>query len=252
MTANPLETKGRLTVPDRAQRVNQARALQFPAVVPSILSCDFSRLKDEIEAVQAGGAPMIHLDVMDGHFVDNLSYGPPVIESIRKVSTLPFDTHLMIERPQKYLDAFVTAGCDILTIHVEAVADPRPTLEQIKSRGCLAGIALNPPTATGTLHEAIQLADLVLVMSVMPGFGAQAFDSRVLGKLDAVRAMARPGTWLALDGGLNRATLPRAAAAGAEILVVGSAIFRSQDYAAEMQELRRLAAQASLESRSTP
>jgi len=196
---------------------------------------------------------MLHLDVMDGHFVPNLSYGPPVIECIRRVTNLPLDTHLMISRPEKYLEAFVAAGCDILTFHVEAVSEPKRLLEAIKSRGCMAGITLNPSTPTSALRESIAAADLVLVMSVVPGFGGQQFDASTVSKLAEVRAMARPGTLIEMDGGLNRATIAAAAAGGAELLVVGSGIFRATNYAAEIAELGRLAREATgSASRSKP
>lgn len=234
-----------------AERQAAIRSISTPAILPSILSCDFARLKDEIQAVEAAGAKMLHMDVMDGHFVPNLSYGPPVIECIRRVTNLPLDTHLMISQPEKYLDAFVGAGCDILTIHVEAVSEPRRVLDAIKSRGCMAGIALNPPTPTSTLRESIAAADLVLVMSVMPGFGGQQFDASTVSKLAEVRAMARPGTLIEMDGGINRKTIAAAAAGGAQLMVVGSAIFRAKDYAVEIAELGRLAREASgLASRS--
>ena len=194
---------------------------------------------------------MLHLDVMDGHFVPNLSYGPPVIECIRRVTNLALDTHLMIAQPEKHLDAFVGAGCDILTIHVEAVREPRRLLDEIRSRGCLAGISLNPPTPTSALRGSIAAADLVLVMSVTPGFGGQEFDQTTVAKLAEVRAMARPGTLIEMDGGINRRTVEAAAAGGAELLVVGSAIFRAADYRSEMTELGRLATEAcALEGRS--
>jgi ribulose-phosphate 3-epimerase len=227
-----------------AERQAAIRSTTRPAILPSILSCDFARLKDEVQAVEAAGARMLHLDIMDGHFVPNLSYGPPVIECIRRVTNLPLDTHLMISQPEKYLDDFVAAGCDTLTIHVEAVNEPRRLLEAIKSRGCLAGIALNPPTPASTLRESIAAADLVLVMSVMPGFGGQPFDAATITKLAEVRAMARPGTLIEMDGGINRKTIGAAAAGGAEFLVVGSAIFRANDYAIEIGELSRRASEA--------
>jgi ribulose-phosphate 3-epimerase len=167
-----------------------------------------------------------------------------VIECIRRVTNLPLDTHLMISQPEKYLDAFVGAGCDILTIHVEAVDEPRRLLEAIKNRGCMAGITLNPPTPTSALRESIAAADLVLVMSVMPGFGGQQFDASTVSKIAAVRAMARPGTLIEMDGGLNRKTIAAAAAGGAQLLVAGSAIFRTKDYAAEIAELDRVAREA--------
>jgi ribulose-phosphate 3-epimerase len=225
----------------------------FPVVVPSILNCDLARLKDEIQAVQAAGAGMLHLDVMDGHFVPNISYGPPVIECIRRVTDLPLDTHLMISQPEKYLDAFAGAGCDILTVHIEAVREPLRVFDSIRRLGCLAGISLNPPTPVSALGEAVAAADVVLVMSVMPGFGGQKFDAHTISKLQQVRAGCRPETWIAMDGGLNRQTVAVAAAAGAQLLIVGSAIFRSPDYAAEMSEIIRLARQAAArQSRSVP
>ena len=234
-----------------ADRQTAIRSISRPAILPSILNCDFARLKDEIQAVETAGARMLHLDVMDGHFVPNLSYGPPVIECIRRVTNLPLDTHLMISQPEKHLDAFAAAGCDILTIHVEAVSEPRRLLDAIKGRGCLAGITLNPPTPTSALREAITAADLVLVMSVMPGFGGQKFDASTVAKVAEIRAMARPDTLIEMDGGINRKTIAAAAAAGAQLMVVGSAIFRARDYAVEIAELGRLAREAmGLASRS--
>ncbi len=244
----PLKTDrsslGGASANDRPRRLAAVRSLNLPQIAPSILSCDFARLKDEIQAVEAAGAALLHLDVMDGHFVPNLSYGPPVIECIRRVTNLLLDTHLMISQPEKHLDAFIGAGCDSLTFHVEAVSEPRRLFERIKSRGCLAGISLNPPTPSHTLRDAIVDADLVLVMSVMPGFGGQEFDASTIPKLTEIRAMARPGTLIEMDGGLNRRTIASAAAGGANLLVVGSAIFRAKDYGVELAELDRLAREA--------
>jgi len=211
-----------------------------PAVLPSLLLCDFANLEREVERVEATGVAALHLDVMDGHFVPNISYGLPIVEAVRRVTELPLDVHLMISRPEKYIGQFRDAGADSLTIHVEAAEDPRPILEQIRSLGALAGLALNPPTALAAIEPYFSHCDLVLVMSVMPGFGGQAFDETALEKLRALRTRTDVHALLEVDGGINAQTIGRCAEAGADLLVAGSAIFRAPDYHAAVAELHAL------------
>jgi ribulose-phosphate 3-epimerase len=210
-------------------------------------------LKEEIQAVEAAGATVLHLDVMDGHFVPNISFGLPVVECIRRVTNLPLDTHLMISQPEKYLEAFAGAGSDTLIVHTEVVSEPRRIFEKIRRLGCLAGISLNPPTPVNSLGDGIADADIILVMSVMPGFGGQKFDATTLSKVQEIRAACSAKTLIAMDGGLNRQTIAQAAGAGVQLIVVGSAIFQSSDYATEFDQLRGLARQATTrDSRSVP
>lgn len=210
-----------------------------PQVNPSLLSCDFGHLADEIHALEAAEVRLLHLDVMDGHFVPNLTYGPPVVRAVREATELPLDAHLMISEPEKYLDDFVDAGCDSLTFHVEAVPEPAPLLRKIQERGLLAGVALNPPTPVEAVIGCLDACDLVLVMSVMPGFGGQTFDPRALDKLSHLRREVGDDVLLAVDGGVNELTAVDAVEAGAQLLVVGSAIFQSDDYVETIAQLRR-------------
>lgn len=213
----------------------------IPAVLPSLLLCDFGNLEREIRRLEEAGVPGLHLDVMDGSFVPNLSYGMPIVAAIRRLTDLPIDVHLMIQRPQNYLKQFKDAGADSLTIHIEAVENPRPVLEQIRSLGCGAGIALNPPTPLSRLEGCLDLCDLVLVMSVQAGFGGQSFNPVALDKLRHVRGLAGPDVLLEIDGGINQKTIPQAAAAGAQLFVVGSAIFGQPNYQQAVKELTHLA-----------
>lgn len=201
-----------------------------PLVAPSLLACDFAKLGEEIHRVEAAGARVLHLDIMDGHFVPNLSFGIPVVQAIRRVTRLPLDVHLMIAEPARYVRQFREAGADLLTIHIETVADPRPLLEEIRSLGAAAGISLNPPTPVDALAGCLDLCDLVLVMSVMPGFGGQSFDPAALEKLRRLRTMTRPDVLLSVDGGVNLETVGACAEAGAEMFVTGSALFSQDNY----------------------
>ena len=213
-----------------------------PAILPSLLLCDFAHLGDEIRRVEEAGAAALHLDVMDGHFVPNLSYGFPLVEACRKNSRLPLDVHLMISNPEKYVDSFVEAGADIVTVHVEATDDPASLLRQIHSAGAAAALAINPPTPVEALDPFLDQCDMILVMSVMPGFGGQAFDPVALEKLGYLREKTGGNLPLEIDGGIGPATIGLAAASGASLMVAGSAIFRQADYVASIHELKQLAA----------
>ena len=162
-----------------------------PVVLPSLLLCDFGNLAAEVKAVEAAGARALHLDVMDGNFVPNITYGMPIVEAVRRVTDLPIDVHMMVSKPAAFVDEIIEAGADIVTIHAEATDDPRPILEQIRSRGACASLAINPPTPIEAIADALPLCDMVLCMSVMPGFGAQAFESVALDKLRALKAASR-------------------------------------------------------------
>lgn len=216
----------------------------LPGVLPSLLMCDFGHLADEIARVEDAGAPGLHLDVMDGHFVPNLSYGLPVIETVRRLSKLPIETHLMIERPETYVDRYIDAGADLVTIHFEATKEPVAVLRQIRARGAAAGLALNPGTPLSAIEPCLADCDTVLVMSVEPGFGGQAFEPSVLDKVRALRN--RPGAQplVEIDGGIHNETIAQAAGAGAQLFSVGSAIFRSKDYKAAIAQLVKLARDA--------
>jgi ribulose-phosphate 3-epimerase len=212
-------------------------------IAPSILSADFSRLGDEIRAVEAAGADYIHIDVMDGHFVPNITIGPLVVEAARRVTSLPLDVHLMIEAPDRYIPDFATAGADIIVIHAEAVHHLHRTVQLIKSLGKKAGVALNPATPLNVLDYVIADLDLVLLMTVNPGFGGQSFIEACLPKVQALRAMLdrRGGeAELEVDGGVKPSNIARIAHAGADVFVAGSAVFGSPNYADTIAEMKRL------------
>lgn len=198
-------------------------------IAPSILAADFARLGEEISAVAAAGADFIHIDVMDGHFVPNITIGAPVVKSLRKVTDLPFDVHVMIAPVDPFIDDFAAAGADILTVHPEAGAHLHRTLQAIRAAGMKAGVALNPATPAAVIEPVLDDVDLVLVMSVNPGFGGQSFIASQLRKIETVRAMIDASgrdIMLEVDGGVDPQTAPKAIAAGADVLVAGSAVFR--------------------------
>jgi len=216
-------------------------------IAPSILSADFSRLGDEIRAIEAGGADYVHIDVMDGHFVPNITIGPLVVEAVRKVTDMPLDVHLMIENPDQYIPDFAKAGADIITVHYEAVPHLHRTVQLIHSLGKKAGVCLNPATPVSSLEVILEELDLVLLMSVNPGFGGQNFIPSCLPKIQALRKeMDRRGLHIELevDGGVKPANIAAIAAAGANVFVAGSAVFGTSDYQGTIAELRRLAGAA--------
>jgi ribulose-phosphate 3-epimerase len=215
-----------------------------PAILPSLLLCDFSHLGDEIARLERAGVEGLHLDVMDGHFVPNLTYGPPIVAAVRSCSDLPIDVHLMISNPAAYLSEFVEAGADSLTIHLEAVPDPKPVLRQIRALGAAAGLAINPPTPLSEADPFLGDCDLLLIMSVMPGFGGQRFDATALDKLRSMRVRSEGSLLIEVDGGVNNATIGDCAEAGATHFVVGSAIFRERDYCEAVKGLKERAKSA--------
>jgi ribulose-phosphate 3-epimerase len=211
-------------------------------IAPSILSADFAALADDIARVEAGAPDQLHVDVMDGRFVPNLTIGPVVVEAIRKRTRLPLDCHLMIVEPERYVGDFITAGADLVTVHAEATAHLQRVLAQIREAGARAGVALNPATPPDVLEWVLDDLDLVLVMSVNPGFGGQAFIPSAYAKIRRIKQMlgARPVD-LSVDGGVKRDHVRPLAEAGATVLVAGSAIFGDPDPAAVVKEMKRLA-----------
>lgn len=211
-------------------------------IAPSLLAADFARLGEEIAALEAAGADYIHLDVMDGHFVPNMTIGPPVIKSLRGATGLPFDAHLMIAPADPFIEVFIDAGADIVTIHPEAGAHPHRTLGAIREAGAKAGLALNPGTPASALEPLIDMVDLVLVMTVNPGFGGQRFLTPQLRKIEKVRTLIeKSGAEISLevDGGVDARTAPQVIAAGADILVAGTAVFKGPgDYRQNIDALR--------------
>ena len=215
-------------------------------LAPSILSADFARLGEQIDEVARAGADYIHVDVMDGHFVPNITIGAPVVASIRPVTSLPLDVHLMIEHPERYVSDFVQAGADIITVHVEASPHLHGTIQAIKEMGVKAGVSLNPPTPIGAVEEFLRHVDLVLVMSVNPGFGGQSFIPETLPRIASIRKILDDrglSAELEVDGGINADNAPDIVEAGADVLVAGNSIFRAEEgISGAIQRLREATA----------
>ena len=219
-------------------------------LAPSILAADFSRLAEQVRAASEGGATVIHVDIMDGHFVPNLTLGPPVVKSLRRATELPLDCHLMIENPDQFIPAFAEAGADWMSVHQEADAHLDRTLHLIKSHHCLAGVVINPATPVGTLTEVLDIVDYVLVMSVNPGFGAQEFIPGAVHKirrLAELRAERGLHYRIEVDGGIAQDTVAEVVRAGAEILVAGNAIFGHGDPKTNARTLLKMATEAALQ-----
>ncbi len=210
-------------------------------MAPSLLSADFARLAEQVAAVEAAGATMLHLDVMDGHFVPNISFGVPIIKSLRKHTRMFFDAHLMISDPKGYAESFIEAGCNHITFHIEAIEEPGAVLEHVKSLGASAGVSLNPSTPVEAIEPILDQVDMVLVMSVWPGFSGQKFIPDVLEKVAGLSRRLRADQRLEIDGGIGPDTIGQAAAAGADTFVAGNAIFGTSDPPSAMKRLKALA-----------
>ena len=211
-------------------------------IAPSILSADFSKLGEEVEAVEAAGADWIHADVMDGHFVPNITIGPLIVEAVKRVTALPIDVHLMIENPDNYIPAFAKAGAAWISVQVETCVHLNRTVQLIKQNGAKAGVVLNPSTPVDAVEWILEYVDYILIMSVNPGFGGQAFISNSLTKIKTLRSLIQDkglNTLIEVDGGVNEKTIADVSAAGTNVFVAGSAIFGSRDYQKTIQSFRK-------------
>ncbi len=229
---------------------------RFPAepgirVAPSLLAADYAVLREQVGVVEGGGADLLQLDVMDGHFVPNISFGWELIRCLRPHSKLFFDAHLMIEEPQRYAERFVEAGCEHITFHIEVTDKPAEVIEHIRGLGASVGICINPGTGVEAIEAVVSKVDMVLVMSVWPGFGGQGFIGDALGKVERLRGMLRPEQRLEIDGGIDADTIGRAVRAGADTLVAGSAVFGDANPAEALQRLRSCAEAAAADRPGT-
>ena len=215
-----------------------------PVIAPSMLKCDFANLQREVELLEQADARVLHWDVMDGHFVPNLSYGSVVLKELRKATSLIFDAHLMISEPERYLDDYFQAGCDCITVHIEAVPEPGSLLERIRDEGVVSGLAINPGTPIEVIEDYLELCDQVLVMSVEPGFGGQQFMPIALKKLSVLKEKLGLEKLLSVDGGIGLNTIAKTAEAGANVFVCGSSIFDAVCYSEAMTGLRECASAA--------
>ncbi len=219
--------------------------LPMKFIAPSILSADFSRLGEELKAVETAGADWIHVDVMDGHFVPNITMGPLVVEAVRRVTDLPIDVHLMIEKPDQYINDFAKAGASLISVQIEACRHLNRIVQQIKEAGVQAGVALNPSTPTESVRWILEYIDFVLVMSVNPGFGGQRFIPNSLDKIRTMRGLIDDldlSVLIEVDGGVNAGTIQEIASSGANVFVAGSAVFGSEDYGKTIKQLKKLIA----------
>ncbi len=223
-------------------------------IVPSILSADFGRLAEAVQAAERGGADSVQIDVMDGHFVPNITIGAPVVAALRPVTKLPLDVHLMIESPNRFISDFVKAGADIITVHIEACTHAHRVIQQIKAAGVTAGIALNPATPAVMVQELLEDVDLILAMTVNPGFGGQAFIPRILSKIRTLRALldrhGRPHVPIQVDGGISIDTAPLVVEAGARSLVAGSSVYNPRNSVADAIKALRTAAHTGLAAKA--
>jgi ribulose-phosphate 3-epimerase len=245
--APTVRTLVKLPAGNAFDQVSMTLQNQGPVVLPALLLCDFGHLAHEVQRLEAAGAAALHLDVMDGRFVPQLTYGQVVVEAVRRSAKVPLEVHLMIEEPERSLADYAKLGADIITIHIEALADPRPALRAIADLGSRAHLALNPETPLSRIEPYLDACDGVLVMSVEPGFGGQAFNPVALEKLSRLAELRRErggGFRLGVDGGVSLETVGPVAAAGAELIVAGSAVIRSPDYSRAIAELEGLARQA--------
>jgi len=210
-------------------------------IAPSILSADFSKLAEDIKRVEVAGADLLHIDIMDGHFVPNLTFGPPVVAAIRNVTTLPFDVHMMVNNPQDLIEPFIKAGADLLTIHVETAPHLHRLVQSIKEKGVKAAVALNPATSLSTVEEILSELDMVLIMTVNPGYGGQKFIPQMLNKITRLKQMIEKRNLtvdIQVDGGINPITAKQVVAAGATILVAGSAIYQAPNIEQAIRDIR--------------